>query len=445
MGHNQTSPRIYRTVPDPSANFFDEARIYVRAGRGGDGAASFRREKHVPLGGPDGGDGGRGGDVLVRARENLHALTNLHYRHHFAAGDGARGEGSLRQGRDGEPFTIEVPLGTVVYDADTSQLVGDLVTAEEIVTVAEGGRGGRGNARFKSSRFQAPNISLRGEDGEERNLRLELELIADVGLVGMPNAGKSSLLSRISAARPKVAPYPFTTLEPVLGVVATGDTSIVIADLPGLIEGASEGAGLGAQFLRHARRSRVLVHVIDGSGLERPPLQALDAINDELVSHGAGLESRPQIVAFNKIDLVESRELWTSFKAACCERGMESVATSSATGKGLSALIDRTLATLATAQDPERPQLAELPILRPEPIHEDPRLFRREDGAYIIRDSNLERLAERLNLESLDAVDYLQRRLDRRGITARLERAGAKPGDTVVIGDLELEWAAEGL
>ncbi len=432
-------------MPDSPRNFFDQARVHARAGRGGDGAANFRREKHVPLGGPDGGDGGRGGDVLIQARENLHALTHLQYRHRFIAGNGARGERSLRQGRDGKPVTIDVPLGTVVYDAATSRVLHDLVEAGKVEVVATGGPGGRGNARFKSSRFPAPNLAMRGADGDECQLRLELELIADVGLVGAPNAGKSSLLARISDARPKVAPYPFTTLQPVLGVVAAGDTQMVVADLPGLIEGASQGVGLGAQFLRHARRSRVLIHVVDGSGLERPPIQALDAINHELASHGAGLESRPQIVAFNKVDLAETREHWDGFAAECRARDCVPVAVSSATGEGIPALLQRTLVALAEAPLPDRPQPTAPPVLRPEPLHEAPRLFRREDGAYVIRDPALERLAARLNMDTRDAADYFQRRLDRSGITARLEDAGAKPGDTVVIGQLEFEWEAEGL
>ena len=432
-------------MPDSTANFFDQARVYVRAGRGGDGAARFRREKHVPLGGPDGGDGGRGGDVLIRARENLHALTHLQYRHRFIAGNGAPGQRSLRQGRDGKPAAIDVPLGTVVYDDATSQVLHDLVEVDQIEVVAHGGQGGRGNARFKSSRFTAPDLALRGADGDECHLRLELELIADVGLVGAPNAGKSSLLTRLSDARPKVAPYPFTTLQPVLGVVVASDTHLVVADLPGLIEGASEGAGLGAQFLRHARRSRVLIHVVDGSGLERPPVEALDAINHELASHGAGLESRPQIVAFNKIDLAESRAEWSAFAAECRARGSEPVAVSAATGDGIATLIQRTLGTLAEAPEPARPQPTAPPVLRPEPVHDAPRLFRRADGAYVIRDPVLERLARQLKLDTPDAVDYFQRRLDRSGVTARLEKAGAEPGDTVVIGELEFEWEAEGL
>lgn len=432
-------------MPDSTANFFDQARVYVRAGRGGDGAASFRREKHVPLGGPDGGDGGRGGDVLIQARENLHALTHLQYRHRFVAGNGAPGQRSLRQGRDGKPVIIDVPLGTVVYDDAASHVLHDLVEDGQVEVVARGGPGGRGNARFKSSRFTAPDLALRGADGDECHLRLELELIADVGLVGAPNAGKSSLLARISDARPKVAPYPFTTLQPVLGVVAASDTHMVVADLPGLIEGASEGAGLGAQFLRHARRSRVLIHVVDGSGLERPPMEALDAINHELESHGAGLESRPQIVAFNKIDLAESRAEWSAFAAECRERACEPVAVSAATGEGIPTLIQRALGALAEAPEPGRPQPTAPPVLRPEPVHEAPRLFHREDGAYVIRDPTLERLARQLNLNTQDAVDYFQRRLDRSGVTARLEKAGAEPGDTVVIGELEFEWEAEGL
>jgi len=406
--------------------------------------ASFRREKHVPLGGPDGGNGGRGGDVLVRAQANLHALKHLRFRQRFVAANGSPGQQSLRKGRDGKPVTIHVPLGTVVYDIDTGQLLGDLVTPDDVVTVADGGHGGSGNARFKSSRFQAPDIALRGESGSKRNLRLELEMLADIGLVGAPNAGKSSLLTLISSARPKVAPYPFTTLEPVLGTVEAGDTTFVVADLPGLIEGASTGVGLGDQFLRHARRSRVLIHIVDGSGLERRPLEALDAINHELNSYGAGLGSRPQVVAFNKIDLAESRELWPAFAATCRERDSTPVAISAATGEGLPVLIEQALIRLAGAPMPERPSSGQPAVITPKPLHDEPRLFHREDGAFVVRDPSLERLVSRLDLGSNDAVDYLQRRLDRSGVTVRLENAGAQTGDTVVIGELEFEWEPEG-
>ena len=426
-------------------SFFDEARIYVCGGRGGDGAAHFRREKFVPRGGPDGGDGGRGGDVSLRARSNLHALTHLQFQPRFIAGKAARGERQQRRGRDGDAVVVDVPCGTVVYDADTDGLLADLVREGDQAVVARGGRGGWGNVHFKSSRHQTPEISLRGEDGEKRRLRLELELIADAGLIGAPNAGKSFLLSRVSAAHPKVAPYPFTTLEPVLGAVTGSDTSFVLADLPGLIEGASRGVGLGFQFLRHARRSRVLIHVVDGSGLEHDPVQVFDAINDELDSFDESLAERPQLVAFNKMDLAEARANWPDFRAAVLARGYQPLAVSAATGEGLPELVAQTLEALAEAPEPERSQPDELPVLRPEPVDEPPRLFRRPDGAYVVRDPKLERLAQRLDLGSDEAVAYFQRQLDRRGVTGLLEKADVKEGDSVVIGAVEFEWSDRGL
>ncbi len=430
-----------------SANrgFFDEAGIYVRAGSGGNGVAHFRREKYVPRGGPDGGDGGRGGDVLLRARANLHALTAFRYRRRFIAANGGPGEGKKRHGANGDSVIVDVPCGAVAYDAQTGAVLADLVDEGQSVVVASGGRGGVGNVHFKSARFQAPALATRGASGEERHIRLELELLADIGLVGAPNAGKSSLLARLSAARPKVAPYPFTTLEPVLGVVPAGDSGVVFADLPGLIEGASTGAGLGIAFLRHVRRARVLVHVVDGSGLEGDPFEAFQAIDAELGAFSADLLERPRLVAFNKMDLREAREQWPDFQALVLAEGYEAVAVSAGSGLGLPELVGRTVGLLAEAPPAPRPAPEETPVLRPTPVDEAAQLFRRSDGAFVVRDQRLEGLARKLNFDTPDAADYFQRQLDRRGVTERLERAGTLAGDTVVVGELEFEWMGLGL
>ena len=420
--------------------FFDQASIYVRAGSGGNGVAHFRREKYVPRGGPDGGDGGRGGDVVLRARSNLHALTAFRYTRRFIAANGGPGESKKRHGANGDGVTVDVPCGTVAYDGPTGAVLADLVDEDQTVVVAGGGRGGLGNVQFKSARFQSPSLATRGASGEERRVRLELELLADIGLVGAPNAGKSSLLARLSAAKPKVAPYPFTTLEPVLGVVTAGDSGVVFADLPGLIEGASQGAGLGIAFLRHVRRARVLVHVVDGSGLEGDPFEAFQAIDAELGAYSADLLDRPRIVAFNKLDLLEAREQWPDFQALVLAEGYEAVAVSAASGVGLPELVGRTVGMLADAAPAPRPQPEELAVLRPTPLDEPAELFRRADGAYVVHNERLERLASKLNFNTADASDYFQRQLDRSGVTERLEQAGTVAGDTVVVGDLEFEW-----
>ena len=423
-----------------NSSFFEEAAIYVRAGTGGDGSSHFRREKYVPRGGPDGGDGGRGGDVIVRARQDLHALTAFRYQRKFVASDGGAGSRQRRHGSNGQSVTVNVPCGTVILEKQSGRVIADLVDEEQSVIVAQGGKGGIGNVHFKSSRFQAPTLSTRGASGEEWHLRLELELIADVGLVGAPNAGKSSLLARLSAARPKVAPYPFTTLEPVLGVVRGGDSGIVFADVPGLIEGASRGAGLGFKFLRHIRRARVLVHLVDGAGLEMDPYEAFQSIDGELAAFDATLLTRPRIVAFNKMDLDEARRAWPNFEAQALAAGYEAVPISVATGNGLDKLVGRVVALLAEAPKPDRPELRQTTVLQPEPVDQDAQLLRRSDGAYVVRDKRLEALAETLNFDTPDAAAYFQRQLDRRGITQRLERVGTMPGDTVVIGNLEFEW-----
>ena len=296
--------------------FLDRVKIFVSAGAGGDGAATFRREAHVPRGGPDGGDGGRGGSVYLKVDAGQTTLRDFRFRHHFKATPGGRGERARRHGAAGEDLQLEVPPGTAVYDDDTGALVADLLMAGQTALVGRGGRGGLGNTHFKTSTHQAPKHAQKGEPGDEHWLRLELRLIADIGLVGLPNAGKSTILAALTAARPKIADYPFTTLEPNLGVMDLGDDERrpTIADVPGLIEGASSGAGLGHAFLRHVERTRILVHVVDGS--DRDPEWNHGVIRDELAAHDPALLDKPMLVVFNKIDLPAAIEAWPAFQAA---------------------------------------------------------------------------------------------------------------------------------
>jgi GTP-binding protein len=318
--------------------FIDRARIFVKAGDGGRGAVAFRREKFVPKGGPSGGDGGRGGSVVLVADPDLNTLLHFRYRRLFRARRGAHGEGAGRTGRSGQDLVIKVPPGTIVLDDGTGEQVADLVRANERIVVARGGRGGRGNAHFATPTHRAPREAEPGAPGEERWLRLELRLLADVGIVGLPNAGKSSLLSRISAARPKVADYPFTTTEPVLGVVALPDApGIVVADVPGLIEGAHRGAGLGHEFLRHIERTRALVNLVDLSGPD--PLGAVSTIEHELEHYTPALRARPALIVGNKIDLPAARARWPEFSAALRAQGRTVLALSAATGEGIPGLL----------------------------------------------------------------------------------------------------------
>jgi len=321
--------------------FIDEAKIYVKSGDGGRGCVSFRREKYVPRGGPNGGDGGDGADVLMIARENMTSLLDHRYQQHYRAKRGEHGRGKNQHGKNAATLYVPVPLGTVVKDADTGEVLGDLTADEETLLVAKGGRGGKGNARFVTSVNQAPKIAEPGGEGEEKTLLLELKLLADVGIIGFPNAGKSTLISRISAARPKVADYPFTTLVPNLGVVSYDDgRTFVVADIPGLIEGAHEGAGLGIQFLRHIERTKLLVHVLDLSPItEREPVDDYETMNRELKAYSEELSRKPQIVAPNKIDITESREKLKEIKKYFDEKKIKIFPISSATGEGLKELV----------------------------------------------------------------------------------------------------------
>ncbi|GAB4566728.1 MAG: GTPase ObgE [Anaerolineae bacterium] len=417
--------------------FFDEARIYVKGGDGGNGCVSFRREKYVPRGGPNGGNGGHGGNVYIVADPGLNTLVHFRRQVHFRASPGEHGRGKDQHGRSGEDLIIRVPPGTVVYDDATGQLLADLVEPGQKVLVARGGRGGRGNAAFKSPTNQAPRIAEKGEPGEERWLRLELKLIADVGIVGVPNAGKSTLLAKVSAAKPKIADYPFTTLEPNLGVVQIDGRDFVMADIPGLIEGAHAGAGLGDQFLRHVERCRVLIHLLNG--LSPDPVGDWEAINQELALFKPQLAERAQIVAFNKMDLPEVRERWPSIRSALRSKGVEPMAISALTGEGVEALLRRTLEVLD--QQPEGIDLAleEAVVYRTE---EDPNAFtiEREGDAWRVRGRKIEQVVARTNWQYYEAALRFQRILEAMGITQALEEAGVQDGDTVIIGDMELVW-----
>lgn len=320
--------------------FIDRARIQVRGGDGGNGVTAFRREKFVPRGGPSGGDGGNGGSIFLESTEGMNTLLHFRYNPEHTAGRGRHGEGSKRHGANGKDIVLQVPVGTMVFDEETDELVHDFTSPGERVQVAQGGRGGRGNAQFASSTNRAPRHHEDGRQGESRILRLELKLIADVGLVGLPNAGKSTLISRISAARPKIADYPFTTLEPHLGVVDMGDyRTFVVADIPGLIEGAHTGSGLGDQFLRHIERTRLLLHMVDISGLARDPVADYQTVSRELESYSRDVARKPKIVVATKTDALDDEERLAEFEKFCRARGLEFHKISAATGDGLKELI----------------------------------------------------------------------------------------------------------
>lgn len=349
--------------------FIDQAKIYVKAGKGGDGAATFRREAFVPKGGPSGGDGGHGGDVVVVADDQLSTLLDFKYRQHYKAEDGENGRSKDQHGKSGETLRIRVPVGTVVRDFDTGEILADLTAPGQEVLVAKGGRGGRGNIHFKTPWNQAPRYAEPGTPGEERTLLLELKLLADVGLIGYPNVGKSTFISAVSRARPKIADYPFTTLVPHLGVVGLSDgRSFVLADIPGLIEGAADGAGLGHRFLRHVERTKVLIHLLERSpDPSRDPEKDYDAINRELERYNPALAARPQIVCLNKIDLPETREAYPTLRERFAARHVELFAVSAATREGLDAVLERAWALLRAQATPAPTSEPETPPPGPEP------------------------------------------------------------------------------
>jgi len=419
----------------PESQFLDEIEITVRSGKGGDGMVHFRRELYVPRGGPDGGDGGRGGSVILQVDPSMRTLFTFRFKKRFVADDGKPGGSNQRSGKSAEDLVLKVAPGTLVYDG-SSELIGDLTQKDQQLVVAKGGRGGRGNQHFANSRNQAPRIAEKGAPGEEKTMRLELKLIADIGIVGVPNAGKSTLLAALTNAKPKIANYPFTTLQPNLGVAALDDeTTLVLADIPGLIEGAHAGKGLGHDFLRHIQRTRVLIHLLDG--LSEDPLADFTQINSELALFDPDLAAKPQIVALTKIDLPDVQARWPQIEKTLKKQGYSPMAISGVTGKEVRTLLARTAGELAALPAPEMTET--LPVYRPEL---DPRDFHveREGADWRLRGASLERAAAMTYWEHDQSVRRFQRMLQQLGVDVALREAGVKAGDTVKIGKYELEW-----
>ena len=418
--------------------FVDQVDIHVKSGKGGDGMVHFRREKFVPRGGPDGGDGGKGGDVIFEVKSTLNTLSSFRPKQKFLAQDGGNGGSAQKSGKYGEDLIIFVPPGTMIYDSDSQALIGDLTQAGQRLTICKGGRGGRGNQHFATSRNQAPRTAERGEPAEIRSLRLELKLIADIGIIGVPNAGKSTLLAALSEAKPKIAAYPFTTLVPNLGVARVDDeTSVVLADIPGLIEGASQGAGLGHDFLRHIQRTRVLIHLIDGES--KDPLADYSQINSELALFDPNLGTKPQIAALNKIDQPEVMKEYSQLRTKFSERGVELMAISALARTNTQELLRKAAAKLAEAPEIEEFQ-PEIPVYRPK---EDPREFRvHREGAHDwrIAGTAIERAASMTYWQHDGSVRRFQKIMERLGVDEALRKAGIREGDTVRIGENELEW-----
>ncbi|MGO8670593.1 MAG: GTPase ObgE [Capsulimonadaceae bacterium] len=446
--------------------FVDEVTVLVKSGNGGNGAVSFRKEKFVPRGGPNGGDGGKGGDVVIEGDSNLSTLLDFRYQQRYEAAPGANGTSKDMHGKDATDLIMKVPIGTVATDTESSRVMADITKHGQRVILAPGGQGGRGNARFVSSTHQAPKFAENGEPGITLNVKLELKLLADIGLIGFPNVGKSTLIAAVSAAKPKIADYPFTTLVPNLGVVRVDDErSFVMADIPGLIEGASSGVGLGHQFLRHVERTRVLVHLVDVCGLTgRDPVHDYRIINDELAAYSPELAALPQLVALNKIDLAESDLLDSIEEAVLYEmdrryplpepevvdavRPRRLFRISAATRQGVADLVyacGTLLSSIPTASVDED-EVVRITADRLGDRRRDRRWHAardENDGAFLIYGPGLERLVSMTNLENEAAVTRLQRTLDRSGVVTRLRQLGAKQGDTVRIGTIEFDFVDE--
>ena len=420
--------------------FTDYVKISAKAGNGGNGAISFRREKYVAAGGPDGGDGGKGGDVYFEVDPDSNTLIDFRYHKKFKAENGKNGEGSHKYGKSGEDLYIKVPIGTIVRDAETNKVLADLSHKGQKELILAGGRGGKGNSHFATSTRQAPRFAQDGENGEEKELILELKLLADVGLIGFPNVGKSTFLSRTTSATPKIADYHFTTLEPNLGVVKTdyGD-SFVIADIPGIIEGASEGTGLGLQFLRHIERTRLLLHIIDVSGSEgRNPVQDFYTINEELKKYSEKLSKRKQIIVANKIDAMQDENLYKELEKVAKENKMEIFKISAATGEGISELIKHVSDVLKTLPKEDLIEIVDRKVYTLE--DKDEYTITREEGMFVIRGEAVERIMRRVNIEDNESLYYFQKSLDNLGVNEKLKEMGIKEGDIVKIIDYELEW-----
>ena len=421
--------------------FTDYAKITIKSGNGGDGAVTFRREKYVAAGGPDGGDGGRGGSIYFRVDPNANTLVDFRYTKKFKAENGENGSGGHKYGKSGQDLYINVPIGTIIKDAETGKIVADLSHEGQEELVLKGGRGGKGNSHFATATRQVPRFAQAGEDGEEKEIILELKLLADVGLLGFPNVGKSTFLSIVTDAKPKIANYHFTTIEPNLGVVKTehGD-SFVIADIPGIIEGASEGIGLGIQFLRHVERTRLLLHVIDVSGVEgRNPVQDFYTINEELKNYSEKLSKRKQIIVANKIDIMQDEAGYKELEALAKKEGLEIYKISGATGEGITKLLDRVVEVLKTLPKEELVEVEERVLYTLEE-NENQFTVRKENDEFIIEGKAINRLMGRINVDDNESMYYFQKSLKNLGIEDELKRQGIKEGDTVKVLNWTFEW-----
>lgn len=421
--------------------FIDRAKIHIKAGDGGNGKVSFRREKYVAAGGPDGGDGGKGGDIVFMVDDGLRTLIDFKYKRKYFAQSGEQGGTSKCTGKSGKDLVIKVPPGTIVRDLNTGRILADMTEPGQSNVIAKGGKGGAGNQHFATSTRQVPSFARAGDPGEEYQVELELKLIADVGLVGFPNAGKSTILSMTSAATPKIADYPFTTLEPNLGVVSLNEgNSFVLADIPGLIEGAHEGVGLGFEFLRHVERTKLLLHVVDVAGVDgRDPLDDFRTINEELRKYNPKLAERPQVVAANKTDLTEGRERLESFTKAVEEMGYKVFPISAASNSGI-----REMMLYVAAQLRELPDAVPLTEPEAEVVYtaqeEEPFTIRREGNVFIIEGNWVKKVVDSTNFGIYESLQYFQRALKTKGVIDELEKMGIQEGDTVKIHDAEFDY-----
>ena len=421
--------------------FTDYTKIIVKSGDGGNGAATFRREKYVAAGGPDGGDGGNGGNVYFQVDKDKNTLIDFRYNRKFKAKNGENGSGSHCNGKYGENLVIKVPIGTVVKDVETGRVIADLSHPDQKELILKGGRGGRGNSHFATATRQAPRFSEDGERGEEKELILELKLLADVGLLGFPNVGKSTFLSVVTDAKPKIANYHFTTIVPNLGVVKTKDGSgFVIADIPGIIEGASEGVGLGIQFLRHVERTRLLLHFLDVSGQEgRNPIEDFYAINKELEKYSEKLSKRKQIIVANKIDVIQDEKLLKQVEELAKKENLKLFKVSAVTKQGIQELIDYVTEELKQLPKEELVEIEDSKIYTLED-KKDQWNIKKEDGVFIVTGRAVERLMGRINIEDNESMYYLQKCLKNMGIEDKLKELGVCEGDTVILDGWELEW-----
>lgn len=421
--------------------FIDRAKIHIKAGNGGNGKVSFHREKYVAAGGPDGGDGGKGGDVILVVDEGLRTLIDFKYKRKYFAEPGENGGSANCSGKGGKDLVIKVPPGTLVRDEETGRILADMIKPDQRVVIAKGGKGGAGNQHFATSTRQVPSFARAGNLGEEFHVELELKTIADVGLVGFPNAGKSTILSMVSAANPKIADYPFTTLEPNLGVVSLDQgSSFVLADIPGLIEGASEGVGLGHDFLRHVERTRLLLHVVDVAAVDgRDPVSDFETINAELKQYNPKLAERPQIVAANKVDLPQGQENLENFRKVVEEKGYRVFPISAATNSGVKELMQQVASMLA-----ELPEISMTVDEGKEVVYtageEEPFTIRREGKTYIVEGNWIRKVVGSTNFEIFESIQYFQRSLKTKGVIDALEKLGISEGDTVKIYDVEFEY-----